>query len=270
MPTCGSAVVDCLNTTVLIPSLAPQVTPDTLSSPGRMNRPFYRPEYRCPCTLPFDVTGDPIVILLPNPDDGSPGGRLPVDALLCLLTHCDWYALMTLSRGSRGYRAAVRCEIGSRMAVVIQPFIPLGTLNSFVHMLDDTGAAVVGSVCRRLLASASHYTHPTSLHSEGVKDKSFDLNLLVPSAGFNMCIRWFVSQGYTMGGASVEWPYGGAVSEIVNGYLPVSRLHFAVPGQTQLEWRPPSMRGYVPLSTVAPNVSRRCPSYLPYSDAYLN
>lgn len=120
-------------------------------------------------------------------------------------------------------RVAVQYEVRKRMEDLVGPFIQTGTLNGFVHMLDNTQAAVVGSVCRRLLASESGYARTSGDDCE-VLDQSFDLNILVPSETFDNCIQWFSSQGYTIGAGTVEWAYSRAVSEVVNAYLPVARL----------------------------------------------
>lgn len=154
---------------------------------------------------------------LPSPRDMPRTEGVLTVALDRILGCCDWYSLMATSRANRRMRAAVRLQVRRRMETIVVPFIPFGTLNGFIHMLDDTGAAVVGSVCRRLLASGSDFTR--AREDGDVTDQSFDLNILVREGSFDQCVRWFASQGYTMGGGGVDWPYGRAVSEVVNAYV---------------------------------------------------
>ena len=144
---------------------------------------------------------------------------MPLKILLRILSFCDWYALMKVSRTSRRGRAAVQYQIWCRLETKIRPFLPNAPLNTFIQMLDDTGAAVVGSICRRLLASGSEYIQESQAKGTPVSDKSFDLNLLVPAKSFARCLQWFASQGYVTGGGEVEWAYGRAVSEVVNAYM---------------------------------------------------
>lgn len=191
-----------------------------------------------------------------NPPTSYPGyeSRLPTlqsledlrasrqDQLTCriylrILPFCDWYSLMSLSRTSGVWRAAVQLEVRDRMESMVDPFVPNGNLNSFMCMLEDTQAAVVGSVARRLLAAGSEYMRERLEHGYLQWDYSFDLNILVPSSSFDNCVRWFRSQGYVVGYGTVKGPYKNSVAELARGYIPSTQtapFKFAFGNSTQL------------------------------------
>lgn len=67
-----------------------------------------------------------------------------------ILSSCDHFTVMAVSRASRTGRCAAQDEIRSRLRALLSPFIAAERLPSFTDMLEGTGAVIVGSVARQV------------------------------------------------------------------------------------------------------------------------
>lgn len=155
-----------------------------------------------------------------------------VPEVLCnILSFCDWYTIMSVSRASQYGRAVAQMATRGIISRTIYPFITLNEFYEFTMMLDSTGAVVTGSVARRVLYANSRMARDAANNEEGKMFMSRDLNIVVPSGQAKACKAWFNSRGYgPFKKTAVQGPYSEVLRTFdvatrpQNGDIPVSSI----------------------------------------------
>ncbi|KAF5331978.1 hypothetical protein D9611_009022 [Ephemerocybe angulata] len=100
---------------------------------------------------------------------------------------------------------------------ILCPFILLHQFYDFLEKMNDTGAGIMGSVARRMLATNSMMMQ----HAIKVKDfrylRSNDLNIVVPKGSLDAMVEWFTAHSYDAWDTEVvSKPYVGSVRRMVS------------------------------------------------------
>lgn len=138
-----------------------------------------------------------------------------------ILSFCDWRTVMAVSRADDAGRVAARWAVQERIRSTIHPFVASENFHGFLKMLQDTGAGVVGSNVRRMLACNSGYDADIPQTLSAKLQSSHDLNMLVHAEQADSMVDWFTAQGY--GGwkyIQIFEGYASSVDNVLVGILP--------------------------------------------------
>jgi hypothetical protein len=67
-----------------------------------------------------------------------------------ILGFCDHFTVVSFSRANKDARNAAQTEIRRRIRLLVSPFVPAISFDSFLEMLTETGSVLVGSIVRHL------------------------------------------------------------------------------------------------------------------------
>ncbi|RXW18747.1 hypothetical protein EST38_g7113 [Candolleomyces aberdarensis] len=159
------------------------------------------------------------------------------EMLSCILQYCDHSTVMSISRLNRHGRLHAQSEIRLRVRLLLLPFVPKAAFASFMDMLNDTGAVIMGSVARHLftinsifiedlkslsflstfLLAVVPYAVMTGAHRE-LYTSCADLNLAVPPGRHYACIAWFTEHGYSSWTALEDRKPISGLAHVANSY----------------------------------------------------
>lgn len=140
------------------------------------------------------------------------------ELLRLVLLEADWSTVMAVSRSCRYGRHMAQEVVRTHFQDVLDPFVERDDWMEFFHMLDTTGAGVIGSVARRLLYTNSNLHLQAVCGGESKFLESKDLNLVVPSGHIEAVKDWFLARGVSsFKQEGIQLPYSGVVRAFYSG-----------------------------------------------------